>query len=115
MELASKGGAVGAHRGRRRGNGRRLRQGSKDMLHVRQRQGTTMRRAAALQRPRKGLKLGTIVEEGPEPREEAHLAKGTPDILQKGLLSGGGQERGQALPIILWRRLKGLMGETGAR
>ena len=85
------------------------------MLHVRLRQGTTMRQATALQSPHKGPKLSTVIEEGPEPREEAHLAKGTPDILQKGLLSGGGQERGQALPIILWRRLKGLMGGTGAR
>ena len=54
------------------------------MLHVRLRQGTTMRQAAALQRPHKGPKLSTIIEVGPEPREEAHLAKGTPDVLQQG-------------------------------
>ena len=105
-------GAVVARRRRRRSRGRVLHQGGNDMLHVRLRQGTTMRQAAVLQRLRKDLELSTVIEEGPEPREEAHLAKGPPDVLQQGgrrdggtghrrvLLSAGGRGRGQALPIV---------------
>ena len=99
------------------------------MLHVRLRQGTTMRQAAVLQRLRKDLELSTVIEERPEPREEAHLAKGPPDVLQQGgrrdgetghhrvLLSMGdrGRGRSQAPPIVHWRRLKGLKAETGTK
>ena len=97
------------------------------MLHVRLRQGTTMRQAAVLQRLRKDLELSTVIEERPEPREEAHLAKGPPDVLQQGgrrdggtghrrlMMSAGGRGRGQALPIVHWRRLKGLKAETGTK
>ena len=75
------------------------------MLHVRLRQGTTMRQAAVLQLLRKDLELSTVIEEG----QEAQLAKGPPDVLQQGgrrdggtghrrvLLSTGGRGRGQAL------------------